>query len=203
MGWQFMGADGTSSDRAGLPGGRQSSDHFVQFYDRDELLLDCVERYIRQGLAEGAAGIVIATRSHLQQLEKRWIATGMDLQAARDAGRYVPLDAEQTLASLLFNEWPQYRLFSDVVEPVLVKALKTSPRVVAFGEMVGLLWRARHYGAALQLEALWSALAKKHAFTLFCAYPMSAGAGVSEDAVRRVCAEHSRAFDGRVPGDES
>jgi len=39
-----------------------------------------------------------------------------------------------------------------------------------YGEMVGILWKARQFPAAIRLEQLWNKLRKSHDFDLFCAY---------------------------------
>src|SRR6266849_4327562 len=47
------------------------SEHFVQFYETDEFLLDSVSGFIGAGLGAGAACIVIATKAHREGLEER------------------------------------------------------------------------------------------------------------------------------------
>src|SRR6185312_4095495 len=42
----------------------------------------------------------------------------------------------------------------------------------AYGEMVGLLWRAGEFDAAIRLEELWNELLKSGDASLFCAYPI-------------------------------
>src|SRR5208282_3827630 len=65
-------------------------------------------------------------------------------------------------------------------------------RIAAFGEMVFLLWAKGNAEAALRLEQLWNDLAKSHALSLRCAYPMS-GFDREEhsDVFLKICAEHS------------
>jgi PAS domain S-box-containing protein len=58
--------------------------------------------------------------------------------------------------------------------------------------MVSLLWTEGKVEAAVRLEQLWNELAKKHSFSLRCAYPVANFHG-EENAqpLMRVCAEHS------------
>jgi hypothetical protein len=70
-------------------------EHFVQFYEHDEVLLQAVSEYVNEGFATGAAAVVVATRAHLDELERRIAQTGVDVTLAREEGRYVPLDAEE------------------------------------------------------------------------------------------------------------
>ena len=38
--------------------------------------------------------------------------------------------------------------------------------------MVGLLWKARQYAAAVRLEQFWNRLLEQSTFSLYCAYPV-------------------------------
>jgi DcmR-like sensory protein len=69
---------------------------------------------------------------------------------------------------------PDPELFSSVVGEALqgVQARAVHTGVRAYGEMVGLLWKAGEYAAAVRLEELWNELLKSKDVTLFCAYPI-------------------------------
>jgi PAS domain S-box-containing protein len=161
--------------------------HFVQFYEGDAFLVDEVTRFIGSGLMTGDAGIVIATQAHREALRLR-------LQPpAADAGAYLVLDAEETLSRFMLNGAPDEKRFTETLGDVIRGAGRNGARRVrAFGEMVAVLWDEGKSEAALELERLWNDLAKKHAFSLFCAYPMRSFAR-SEDgkAFLHVCAEHT------------
>jgi PAS domain S-box-containing protein len=175
--WSDMGAD----------------EHFVQFYERDTALLDSVNGYVMNGLAQGAAAIVIATREHLDQLERQWELGGLNLAAARETGQYFSYDAAETLSKLLLDDWPQAKRFTDVIGSVIAQAASRHSRVIAFGEMVALLWKNGKESAAIRLEELWNELQKKHSFALFCAYPMSECTREAHaEPFRGVCTAHSR-----------
>ena len=40
----------------------------------------------------------------------------------------------------------------------------------AYGEMVGVLWKAQQFAAAIHLEQLWNRLMEQSSFSLYCAY---------------------------------
>ena len=44
------------------------------------------------------------------------------------------------------------------------------PGMRAYGEMVGILWKARQFAAAIRLEQLWNKLLEQSSFSLYCAY---------------------------------
>ena len=172
----------------------QSGEHFVQFYEDDAVLISGVSDYVIKGLSGGAAAVVVATADHVRALEARWAAAGIDLEQTRAQGLYVALDASATLNRFLHDGWPQRQAFQQVFEPVVAAAAKRGSEVIAFGEMVALLWKERRYGAAIQLEEFWNELAKKYRFSLFCAYPLSGDRLAPADALRKVCSAHSRAI---------
>jgi PAS domain S-box-containing protein len=146
-------------------------EHVVQFYDRDDFLLEEVSGFLGAGLQDGQAGVVIATAQHRAGLEQR-------LAARRLAGfphdRYIALDAAATLSKFMVNGWPDEQLFAQVIGSVIQQVAQNGQRPVrAFGEMVSLLWAEGRHEAAFRLEELWNDLAASHSFSLLCAYPMA------------------------------
>ena len=169
------------------------TEHFVQFYDTDEFLLNSLSGYIGMGLSLGDASIVVATRAHRESLDKRLQDYGLDVFAARASGKYIQLDAAETLAQFMEGGQPDVGRFADVVGSLVTRAAGSGRRVRIFGEMVALLWGQGNMDAALRLEALWNDLRKTHRYVLFCAYPMRACAGDAlADSFKGVCASHSR-----------
>ncbi|MDQ3917112.1 MAG: ATP-binding protein, partial [Acidobacteriota bacterium] len=172
-----------------------ASEHFVQFYEADEFLLDSLAGYVGIGLAEGDACIVIATREHRDALDARLRDFGLDAEEARASGQYVPLDAAETLSRVMAGGSPSPELFKDVVGGLITSAAQGSRRVRAFGEMVALLWAEGNDAAMLRLELLWSELQKTQPFMLFCGYPLNDFKDEAHaDGLAHVCAEHSRAI---------
>lgn len=168
------------------------SRHFVQFFDREAVLLDSVCGFIGGGLLAGAACVVIATEAHLDGIHRQLVDRGFDVDAARKWKQYVTLDAEQALAHFMVDGVPDEGRFNEMIGPILAAAEEGHPRVLAFGEMVALLCAEGNHEAALQLEKLWNALSKRYGFSLFCAYPMNVFDGDEHvSAFAAVCAEHS------------
>jgi signal transduction histidine kinase len=170
------------------------ADHFVQFYERDPVMLDAVGGYIGAGLRSGEAGLIIATHEHRQRLERRLLASGINVSGLESSGSFFALDAGETLAQFMINGRPDPARFDAAVGSVVATAAQGGRHVRAFGEMVALLVADGNESAAIQLEALWNDLQdRSHAFSLFCAYPMaSLGEESLGEAVRMVCAEHSQ-----------
>src|SRR4051794_27910738 len=162
-----------SPDKSNLIG----SAHSVQFYGDDTFLVDDISRFIGASLGAGRAAVVIATGEHLRGFALRLKARGVDSDLARTQGRYICLDAADTLSRFMVDGRPDPERFLGVIGGVLACAIAAAsgeqPRVAAFGEMVALLWADGNHAAAIELEELWNDLGRKYCFDLRCAYPMS------------------------------
>jgi signal transduction histidine kinase len=170
--------------------------HSVQFYADDGFLIDGLGRFVGAALGAGDAAIVIATTAHREALAARLAARGLDLGRAAAAGRYVALDAAETLATFMVDGQPDPTRFADQVGGVVARAAAAAAgepaRVAAFGEMVALLWAGGAPEAALALEQLWNDLAGRHSFDLHCAYPIGLFPHAADaDRVARICAAHT------------
>jgi hypothetical protein len=166
--------------------------HPVQFYRTEVFLLDLLTSYFREGLDNGEACIIIATKDHRDLLEERLVAAGVDLNAARPSGSYIALDAAGTLSHFMVNDMPDQARFSEVVGGLVAQAGIGGRRVRAFGEMVVLLWQSGNPEGALSLEQLWNDLGKARNFSLLCSYPLQ-DFSRHEDSTpfTSVCSQHS------------
>jgi hypothetical protein len=171
-------------------------DHLVQIYDDETRFMETLERFIGDGLASGEGAIVIATASHLTWLEARLRALGHDVEAARECGRYVALDAAATLATFMVDGWPDPVRFLETIGPVVSAAGRGGRQVRAFGEMVALLWAQGHNEATVRLETMWNGFCRREALALFCAYPRIGATRDLTDALAEVCALHSKVHTG-------
>jgi PAS domain S-box-containing protein len=170
-----------------------ASEHFVQFYDSDEFLVNSVSEFIGAGLGKGDRAIVIATKAHREQLETRLRMNGLDLTLLSARQQFIALDAAATLARFMAEGEPDPALFAEVVGKLVSKACEGHNTVRAFGEMVALLWAEGNSSAAIKLEELWNELGKTQQFSLFCAYPIAGFRGVSNaQPLLHICKAHSR-----------
>ena len=174
------------------PGNPTDRPHLVQFYEGEGFLLDELTRFVGVGLGAGGAVIVVATKAHVEALVANLTARGIDTAVAREQGRFIVLDAHETLSRFMVDGMPDAALFSDVVGTVIARAIEDHRNVRAFGEMVALLWAEGHREAALRLEELWNELARKKPFSLLCAYPISAFRKQGDvTSLLDVCGAHS------------
>lgn len=168
--------------------------HVVQFYSEDRSLLAPLSRKIESALSASQSVVIIATEAHQNALRQILTARGAEIHSAAEQGRYIALDAARTLSKFMLQGRPDAEHFAATLGSVIASAQQASPahRVMAFGEMVALLWAEGNHEAALELERLWNNLAQTHSFQLHCAYPL-AGFRHAEDSrlFLRICAEHS------------
>jgi PAS domain S-box-containing protein len=168
-------------------------EHFVQFYEHESGLLQSVGEYIQHGLHSGVGAIVIATAEHMEELERMLRAGDLDVTAAKARQQLVLLDASATLARIMHQGSPQWSRFLEAVGNPVAEVRRRYPKIIAFGEMVALLWREGRQAPALQLEQLWNELGQREPFSLYCAYPLPRdGEAVSYGAFERICSHHSR-----------
>ena len=169
------------------------TEHFVQFYEADGFLLNSLSGFIGGAINSGDAAVVVATKAHRDGLDEILRVNGLDVTNAIATGRYVALDAAETLSKFMIDGCPEEGRFNEVMGGVLASVTDGRSRVRAFGEMVALLWAEGNYNGAIRLEELWNNLQKAHSFSLFCAYPMHGFSGEKfEQPHHGVCTVHSR-----------
>ena len=182
-------------------------EHLVQFYEDSQTLVETLNGFIGSGLRANGAGVVIASRAHLDSLERQLTADGIDVAKAKKSGQYVGLEAGETLAQILTNRWPQPDLFRSKIGTVISNARKRWGSVRAYGEMVGLLWETGGQGAALRLEGFWNDLARTEPFALLCGYHVSQLRNGDRKRIGEICVSHGHAAiddaDPQPIGDEN
>ena len=195
-------SDKLATSLAGTPQFRSDEQraHTVQFYSEDEVLLDEVSRFIGTALGAGDAAIVIATPPHREGLAQRLIERGLDISRVANEGRFVALDAADTLSKITIEGFPDGSRFSELIGHQILSAQQRTKRVrpvAIFGEMVALLWADGKSNAVLRLEGLWNELAKTHSLCLRCAYPI--GSFYREEhgqSFLKICEQHSKVIPG-------
>jgi PAS domain S-box-containing protein len=178
------------------PPNAQHHPHVVQFYSEEKFLLDELGDFIGTALAAGSSAVVIATKDHEEGLSQKLTSQGLNLADAMASGRYLVLDASETLARIMVGGLPDAARFSEIIGSVVGRAAAAARddnhRVVAFGEMVALLWAEGKLEAAIRTERLWNQLAKTYSFSLRCAYPMQGFCREEHlDSLLQICATHS------------
>jgi anti-sigma regulatory factor (Ser/Thr protein kinase) len=142
--------------------------HLVHFYATDTELIDVAGEFLTDGLRAGESCLVVATPNHCRDLQARCDPNG----GARLEGRLILIDAVDTLRLFMADGSPIATDFNAAIMGILQRLPADTPRRV-YGEMVGVLWSEGNVAGAINVEALWNALAARMSFSLFCGYPSS------------------------------
>ena len=170
--------------------------HEAGFYSDDASLLDGFTQFIGAALKAGNAAIVVATELHRDSLLPRLQAHGLDIGAAIEQGRYISLDAADTLSTFMVKSMPDPVRFLKVAGDLIVKAAKAAKgehaRVAACGECAPLLWAQGNAESAIRLEHLWDEIAKTYGVDVLCGYPLgSFQGGMGSHIFDKLSAVHS------------
>lgn len=170
--------------------------HEAGFYSDDGSFLDGFTQFIRAALMVRKAVIVVATESNRDSLALRLQAHGLDIGPAIEEGRYISLDAEDTLSTFMVNGSPDPVQFMKSAGDLIVRAAKAvngeHARVLACGTSAPLLWEQGNADGAIQLERLWDQIARSHGVDVLCGYSLATfQGGVGSHVFEKICAAHS------------
>ena len=176
-----------------------SGRHEAGFYSDDASLLDGFTQFIGSALRAGNAAIVVATEFHRDGLLPRLQSHGLDIGAAIEQGRYISLDAADTLSTFMVNDLPDPARFRQAAANLFAAAVKAAkgehPRVAVCGECDPPLWKLGNGQAAIRLEHLLIEIAKTYDIDILCGYPLGSFHGKQDSHIfQRICAEHSAVF---------
>ena len=173
--------------------------HEVASYREDASFVDGLADFIDVALKNGKPVIVITTEAHRGGIRRRLQARGWDVAAVIQEGIYISLDASDTLSTIMVNDWPDAtRLFNvagNLIRDALKMAKSAPPRVAICGECAPILWAQGKAEAAIELEKLWDAVARRYDVDILCGYTF-AGLRRSENSqiFEKICSEHSAAY---------
>jgi KaiC/GvpD/RAD55 family RecA-like ATPase len=173
--------------------------HKVVFYSDDRQLLDELSQFIGTALKAGNAAIVVATESHRDGLVRRLQAYGLDIDASIEQGRYIVLDAADTVSTFVVNGVIDSVRFLESFGNLILKMANAAkgehPRVALFGEGADLLWKRGSIEAVIQDEELCNQLIKRYDLAILCGYSLgNTESGMDDEDFQRVCAEHSAVY---------
>src|SRR3954469_19322060 len=89
--------------------------HDVQFYFDDHFLITSLAEFLKGALHSGSSAIVVATPGHRNDLAEQLRTEGLDLPLLSQQGRFVSLDAAETLAQFTAAGSLDENLFQELV----------------------------------------------------------------------------------------
>lgn len=147
--------------------------HVVQMYEADERpLVHNVGRYLAEGLRRRQSVVIIVGPEHRAAFFAELERLGLDPGAAERDGQLIVLDAAGTLARFMVGGYPDADRFESGVGALVRDLHARGAGLRGYGEMVGMLWQAKEFPAAIRLEQLWEKLRKSIDFDIYCAYPI-------------------------------
>jgi hypothetical protein len=183
----------------------EPEEHLLQFYQADERpLVENISRYAREGLKSGEGVLLIAAQHRNEAVVQRLGEFGIDTEAALHEGQLSLVDVRQALAGFMRDGQPDWELFQDTIGATVreSKAHIHNGVIRAYGEMVGILWEAGQFAAAIRLEHYWNELRHSTPFKLFCAYPIDVlGNGFRSAAVDALLRAHTHLLPCESSGD--
>lgn len=179
-----------------VPAGKSLPDpnpnHFVQFYEDDDFLVQSVASFIGASLGSGEAALVVATPSHRAKISARLSAQGLDVPTLEKREQLNFWDAEATLERLMSGDSPDAKRFDGAVADTVARIVGQYGGLRVFGEMVATLCAAGNGKGAVELEGLWNDLGKRHPIKLLCAYPMNGFLEAASDEIfKGICSQHA------------
>jgi hypothetical protein len=172
--------------------------HEVGFFSNDRNLLEHLTMFIGATLRAGDSAVVVATEVHREMLFRSLREHGLDVETAMEQGRYIVVDAMDTLSSFMHGRTTDsvrfLNIFSEVIATAAGAAKGKDPRVAIFGECVHLLWAQGNPEAAIQIERLCNRLPKKVKIDILCGYFLDSIVPMNDLLYERICAEHSAVY---------
>jgi len=177
-------------------GALMAPNHEVQFYSEDMILLHRVVSLVAAALRAGHSAVVCTTEPLRDDLHRVLQAQEPNLDDFIRRGRYLALDAADTLSAFMLGDAPNAAKFLDLLGGVITAAAEAAgkrlPRVALFQDCASLLWTQGQEEATIQVEQLFNKLAYEYDVDVLCGYSIAYFAGEEDvNLIQRICVEHS------------
>lgn len=176
-------------------------DHLVHFYEDDAFLVEKLGHYIGSAIKNGNTAIAIATKDHLEQLNKFLLDKDLlDSEGQARCGHFQSVEAEQQLSSFMENGMPvEARFHRNIGNLIQLATKRHQGDIFVFGEMVAIVSNLKaavpdmdRYAAAIEIERYFNRLIEHVPFSLMCAYPLSSFPRTSDaEQFKTICDLHS------------
>jgi signal transduction histidine kinase len=169
------------------------SDHCVQFYMDDRVLVTAVAQHIAAGMRAGGAGLSIATAEHTSAITDALAHEGVNVAAACARSQLTLADAHEGLAAICSDKPCDVAKFEALVDKWIRPARSMGKSIYAFAEMVDVLCAKSQYGKMIELERLWNDIVSREKVFLLCGYRLDHLARANQvDIFSSICTVHRR-----------
>src|SRR5262249_48360694 len=138
--------------------------HILQIYDNDDFVASGVAHFAAEGLTRGDAVLLTGTEARLRAVRRELLAKDVDYDAVVGRGQLTTFDVRRTVAALLKDESPDAAR-NELLADAAVEKVRAGGRFSGlrwWGETPDFLHRQGNAAAALAVEDLGSAAARKH-----------------------------------------
>jgi hypothetical protein len=136
--------------------GMKETDHVIHLYDDEESLLNSLTGFASASLQSDFAIIIIASKPHLDLVDKNLRKAGYDVFGHTVSGRYLALEARDILSQFMFEGVPDKGLFSYMLSSFSLRSRRLGKKMRVFGELAGMLHSDGNHEGANMLEDLWT-----------------------------------------------
>jgi len=168
--------------------------HILQIYDNDDFVASGVAHFAAEGLSRGDAVLLTGTEARLRAVRRELLSKDVDYDAAVGRGQLSTFDVRRTVAALLRDNMPDADRYEVLADAAVEKA-RAGGRFSGlrwWGETPDFLHRQGNAAAALAVEDLGSAAARKHGAAILCSFLCDRFDPHGYDGILRdMCCKHS------------
>lgn len=170
----------------------EMGNHIVQICQNEIFLVETVTHYIRTGLNNNEAVIVITTPARRKAMIASMGPDGDRILDQKNQGQLRFFDAEILLSSFMIDGMPEWEPFFKHMGQIIQVMQLNHKKIRAYGDMVNILWQNKQHDAAILLEKFWNDLSELEDFSLLCTYSMdNLNPNAYDGSLARICQCHS------------
>ena len=146
------------------------SQHLVQCFESTDALIEGVSAFLGRGLLQGDSALVVMELAQWNAVAAKLTGRGVLLTEAIAGGELTVLDATRTLQRIMLHGAPSRGLFEEAVGRTVRQICSGGTQLRVYSDVVNLLLNEENFRGALELEKMWSDLAKEESLTMLWAY---------------------------------
>ena len=152
-----------------------SGSHCVHFYEPNLFPAKHIADFIRKGIVEKAAIVLVASDEHAFQIENEIETVGILIQTLRSSGMWSVVSTD-ILVRAFVSGIPVQRLIANAINPIFQMAREKSPtgRIRIYGEFVDVVLKLGMPNACLELERYGMQIASDNMADIYCGYSADA-----------------------------
>lgn len=147
-----------------------SSQHLVQCFENTDALIEGVSAFLGRGLLHGDSALVVMELAHWNSVATKLTGRGVLLPDAIATGQLTVLDASRMLERIMLHGSPSRGLFEEAISRPVRQICSGGTPLRVYSDVVNLLMSQENFRGALELERMWSDLAKDQSLTMLWAY---------------------------------